>query len=150
MARIKLDLPESFAFSTDIPIRIGDINYGGHLGNDAVLSMMHEARVRFLDQHGFTEQNVDGPGIIMSDAVISYRSEAFYGETVRVEIAVADFTRTGCDLMYRLTDKETEREVARGKTGIAFFDYERRRPVAVPDGFRELFQRKQGGTTDEH
>ena len=139
MARLKLDLPESFVFSTEIPIRIGDINYGGHLGNDAVLALMHEARVRFLNQHGFTEQNVDGPGIIMADAAIVYKSEAFYGETLVVEVAVADFTRTGCDLVYRLSDKETGREVARGKTGIAFFDYERRRPVAVPKRFGEIF-----------
>ncbi len=154
MARLKLELPESFVFSTEIPIRIGDINYGGHLGNDSVLSMMHEARVRFLKHHGFTEQNVDGPGIIMSDAAILYKSEAFYGETVVVEVGVGDLTRTGCDLVYRLSDKATGREVARGKTGIAFFDYERRRPVAVPERFRELFGReergaKQGGTTDE-
>jgi acyl-CoA thioesterase FadM len=80
MPRIKLDLPKHFHFTTEIPIRISDINYGGHLGNDAVLSILHESRVRLLLEHGYSEFNVEGVGIIMTDSAIVYKSEAFYGE----------------------------------------------------------------------
>ena len=48
MSRIKLALPDRWTFSTELPVRISDINYGGHLGNDAVLALAQEARVRFL------------------------------------------------------------------------------------------------------
>ena len=138
MARVKLDLPDRFDFSTEISIRIGDINYGGHLGNDAVLSLIHEARVRFLAEHGFTETNIDGPGLIMADAVVVYKSEAFHGETLSVEIAAGDFSRTGCDLFYRLSNTETGREVALAKTGIVFFDYENRKAVKMPEKFKAI------------
>ena len=60
MARVKLALPESFSFETDIKVRISDINYGGHLGNDSVMSLIHEARLRFLEKYGYTELNVCG------------------------------------------------------------------------------------------
>lgn len=140
MGRVKLELPERFEFSTEIPIRIGDINYGGHLGNDAVLALVHEARVRFLEAHGFTELDSGGSGFIMVDAVIVYRSQGYHGQTVVVEVTVGDFSRAGCDFFYRLCDKETGGEVVRAKTGIAFFDYERRRPVAVPERFRAAFE----------
>ncbi|NDG84238.1 MAG: thioesterase, partial [Proteobacteria bacterium] len=60
MPRIKIDLPERFAFSTELSLRITDINYGGHLGNDAVLGLVHEARVRFLKHHGFSETEIGG------------------------------------------------------------------------------------------
>jgi acyl-CoA thioesterase FadM len=43
MARIKIELPQSFSFTCRIPVRITDINYGGHAGNDTVLSIIHEA-----------------------------------------------------------------------------------------------------------
>lgn len=43
MARVKIELPEKFIFKTEIPIRIDDINYGGHLGNDTVLFTYYEA-----------------------------------------------------------------------------------------------------------
>jgi acyl-CoA thioesterase FadM len=55
MARIKLQLPQQFIFSTLIPVRITDINYGNHVGNDAILSLLHEARMQFLNKAGYTE-----------------------------------------------------------------------------------------------
>ena len=54
MARIKIAVPPQFTFSTQIPVRITDINYGGHLGNDALLALLHEARVQFLRRYGYT------------------------------------------------------------------------------------------------
>lgn len=117
-------------------MRIGDVNYGGHLGNDAVLSLVHEARVRFLARHGFTELDVAGPGLIMVDAAVVYRAEGVWGMTLRVEVAVADLRTRGCDLLYRLTDAATGTEIARAKTGIVFFDYAARRVVHVPEAFR--------------
>jgi acyl-CoA thioester hydrolase len=139
MARVKLDLPETFVFTTEIPLRIGDMNYGGHLGNDAVLSLLHEARVQFLRANEFSELDVDGAGIIKADSVIVYRSEAFYGETMIVDVAVDDFARVGCDILYRISDKDSGREVVRAKTEIVFFDYETRKAMAVPQAFKTLF-----------
>jgi acyl-CoA thioesterase FadM len=139
MARVEIDLPETFAFTTEIPIRIGDVNYGGHLGNDAVLSILHEARVRLFARHGWTELDVGGPGIVMVDAAIVYRAEGAWGMTLRVEVAVADLRTRGCDVVYRMSDVATGREIARAKTGIVFFDYASRRVVHAPGAFRAAF-----------
>ncbi|MGN6400032.1 MAG: hypothetical protein ACTHMD_06240 [Flavisolibacter sp.] len=54
MARIKINLPENFFFNAAIPIRITDLNYGGHVGNDTILSLLHEARVQFLNHFHYT------------------------------------------------------------------------------------------------
>jgi acyl-CoA thioester hydrolase len=140
MPRIKLDIPEKFDFSTTIPVRITDINYGGHLGNDALLSIVHEARLQFLKRYGYSELDIEGRSIIMSDAVIVYKAEVFYGETLRIDIAVTDMQQTSCDIIYRISRGTGEEEVARVKTGIVFFDYSARRPVHVPDGFKTRFQ----------
>ncbi|HEX3035486.1 MAG TPA: thioesterase family protein [Thermodesulfobacteriota bacterium] len=139
MARIKLDLPENFHFSTEIQVRISDINYGGHLGHDSILSLTHEARIRFLNKYGFSEMNIDGVGLIISDAALVYKSESFYGETLRIEIAVLDFSQYGCDFIYKITEKESVREIARAKTGIVFFDYEKRKVAPVPEKFKSKF-----------
>jgi acyl-CoA thioester hydrolase len=137
MARVKLDLPERFSFSTEMAVRIADINYGQHLGNDAVLAFAHEARMRFLKSFGFSEADVGGVGMIMLDAVIAYKSQAFHGDTLDVQVAVADLSRAGFEFLYRLTNKTTEREVARVKTGMAFFDYAAGKIVPMPESFRE-------------
>ena len=137
MARVKLQLPATFLFCTDIPIRISDINYGGHLGNDAVLSIVHEARIQFLRHLGYSELDIEGLGIMMTDAIIVYASEGFYGDVLVVEVGTADFQLTNCDVVFRLTNATTNKEVARVKTGIAFFNKQTRKISAIPDAFRK-------------
>jgi len=136
MTKIKINLPEKFIFKTEIPIRISDINYGGHLGNDAVLSVAHEARLRFLNHFDFTELDVDGAGIIMIDAAVQYKSEGHYGDVLIVDVAVNDFTSIGCDIVYKMTNKETDKIVAIVKTGIVFYDYENKKVKPVPGKFK--------------
>ena len=135
MNRVKVNLPESFSFKTEIPLRITDINYGGHLGNDKILSLIQEARVRFLGELGYSETNVEGFGIIMLDAIVQYKSEGFYGDVILIEVDAGDFDKLGFDVFYRLSNKETGKEVALAKTGISIFDYQKRRIVPVPEKF---------------
>ena len=140
MPRIKILIPEIFIYSTEMQIRITDINYGGHLGNDSLLSMIHEARVRFLNFLGYSESNVEGVGIIMIDSAIQYKSEGFYGDEILVEIAVNDFSGIGCDIVYRLTNKNSKKEIALAKTGIVFFDYAKRKTATVPPEFKKKIE----------
>lgn len=135
MPRIKIDLPESFQFSTELPIYIGHINYGNHLDNAQLIALVGEARVRFFKSLGYSELDVEGVGIVVADVAAQYRAEAFHGETMVVEMAADDFSKYGCDLVWCLSDKASGREVARGKHGIVFFDYATRKPASIPPGF---------------
>ncbi len=139
MARIKLDLPADFPFTAELRVRITDINYGGHMGNDSLLGLLHEARVRFLAHFGLKELDIFGLGLIMADSVIVYKSEAFPGEVLKIAVAVVDFNKYGCDFVYRVTEQASGREVARAKTGVVFFDYRKRAVQAVPPAFLDLF-----------
>jgi acyl-CoA thioester hydrolase len=133
------ELPGQFAFSTEIPVCIGLINYGGHLDNALLLTLISEARVRFLQTLGYSEMDVEGVGIIVADAYVQYRSEAFHGEVMVVEMTPLDFSRSGCKLVWRMCDRASGREVARGNTGIVFFDYDSRKVAPVPPQFRARF-----------
>jgi len=135
LARIQISLPERFSFSTEIPIYISYINYGNHLDNAALIALVSEARVRFFKALGYSELDVEGVGIVVADVAAQYRSEAFHGEVMVFDMAADDFNKYGCDLVWRIADKASGREVARGKTGIIFFDYAARRATAVPPAF---------------
>ena len=139
MARLKIILPDKFAFSTKIPIRIGDINRGGHLGHESFLVIMEEARERFLQSIGYSETSTDGIRFIMPDVSVMYLRQGHYGQTLEVEIAIVDFTTKGFDMVYKLTDAETGLELARAKTSLLFYDYQRQRTIPVPRDFREKF-----------
>lgn len=137
MPRVKIALPSSFPFNADIPIRVTDLNYGGHVGNDKFLSIIQEARVQFLNQSGFTELDIDGVGLVVVDAEIVYKAEVFFGDILTVAVAVDNLAKFGCDFYYKMTQKKTGREVARAKTGIVFYDFEARKMVPMPDKFRK-------------
>jgi acyl-CoA thioester hydrolase len=139
MARARIEIPQKFHFTTEIRIRITDINYGGHLGNDALLSIIQEARMRFLRHYKYSEKNVDGSSIIMADAVIVYKSQGFYGDILKIDITAVDFSKHACDLIYFISNKKTGKEIARAKTRIAFYDYENQKTMKIPDKFRKIF-----------
>ena len=137
MARIKLDLPNELFFKTELTVRIGDINYGGHLANDAVLSLAHETRIRYLKHLGFSEMDCGGASLIMADSVVVYKSEAFHGEELIAETGIGDIENFGFDFYYRFMNKLTGKEVARVKTGMVFFDYHSRKITKTPRLFTE-------------
>ena len=134
MARIHIELPAEFLFTTEIQVRITDLNYGGHVGNDTILSLFQEARVQFYKHLGFkNELNFEGPvGQIITDATVVYKSESFLGDVLLCRLATSDFNKYGFDMLYQLVNKDTGKEVARGKTGIVCFDYEKRKVASIP------------------
>jgi acyl-CoA thioester hydrolase len=135
MARIKIELPEQFHFSTKIPIRITDLNYGGHVGNDTMLTLIHEARVQFLKSNRYEELNVEGVSLIMSDVAIEFKAELFYRDVVTAFVTAANFSRAGFDLFYKLMRGESI--VALAKTGMICYNYDARKVVRLPDQAKE-------------
>jgi len=140
MARIKLQLPTLFHFSTEIDVRVGDLNYGNHLGNDVYLSMMQEARMRFFKKYGFSEMDLAGVSVIMGDTAIVFKQECFYGNVLKIEIAAAEFSARSFDLYYRFSKTADQSLVAEAKTGMVCFDYISRKTVEVPERFKSLFE----------
>lgn len=134
MARVQLELPDAFIYTTDLEVRVSDLNYGGHTGNDRILTLMQEARVHLYRHWGFeSEIRLEGDvGQIISDAVVVYKSESFLGDVLQIQIGVTDFNKYGFDLVYLVANKKSGKEVARGKTGIVCFDYKKRKVAPVP------------------
>jgi len=132
--RVKIKFPDQIPLiQLEIPVRIGDINYGGHLGNDAVLSILHEARMQALATQGFTELSAGGHGLIMADVMIAYRGEAFYGDTLLVTIFTDELSDKTFDLLYQVQALRNgaKEEIAHAKTGMVCFDYSIRKVTTM-------------------
>jgi acyl-CoA thioester hydrolase len=139
MSRVKIELPEKFSFSTLIPIRITDLNYGNHVGNDTILSILHEARVQYLKHHGLDELNFGGPGLIMSDVAIEFKNELFYGDKLIAWVTAAGFAKVAFEIYYKLErEKDNEKKlVVAAKTGMVAYDYDLKKIVAIPEPVKE-------------
>lgn len=134
MQRIKIEQPAAYTFSTHVPIRISDINYGNHVGNDAFLSLLHEARLQYLRSLGYTELSIGGAALIMADAALEFKAEMHYGDVVKIEIAATGFTTVGFDLVYKMSiEKDGQQKLAGlAKTGMLCFDYTTKKMMAIP------------------
>jgi acyl-CoA thioester hydrolase len=136
MARVKLDLNGvEFVFRTELEVRITDINYGRHVGNDAMLGLLHEARLRFLADFGSSEEDIGGVGMLMGDAVLQFKAVAIRGDMLVVEMGLAAVERKTFDLMYRVTRKGDGAVVALAKTGMVAFDHAKNRLANLPAAF---------------
>ena len=143
MPRIQFALPERFIFATEIQIYISHVNQGGHLDNAQLLTLVSEARVRFFKSLGYVESDVAGFPIVVGDIVAQYKSEGFHGETMRVSMTPQDHNKYGFDLVYRMEEVASGREVARGKIGIVFIDRATRQVAPTPPAFLDRLAAQQ-------
>ena len=142
MARIKIITPEKIIDTINIPVRIGDINYGNHLGNDSLVSIIHEARIKWLSKNGYSEMNIGGCGTIMNELAVNYLNESFYGDTLIIQISIGEISTSSFELYYNITTLRADKElkVAKAKTGMVCYDYENKKIAAVPNAFLSLIE----------
>ena len=134
MAKLALTFPdEAKVFTCQLKVRVTDLNYGGHLANDAVLKLIQEARVQFLHSQGGSEMMIHGAGIILAGAQIIFKAEAFYNDLLTIEIAVQEWGKCDCAFYYRITRDADAKLITLAKIHTVFFDYKNRRIIAVPE-----------------
>lgn len=140
MARIKIDIPEKIIGTFIIPIRIADINYGNHVGNDAFVSIIHEARMLWLKQYSYTELKIEGIGLIMSDLAFEFKNESFYGDVIEVRLGAGEISKFGFELYYQLLAKRNSENIllAKAKTGMVCYDYDAKKIAVIPEKLRTI------------
>jgi len=146
MARVKIKFPQrNPLFKCTISVRISDINYGNHLGNDSLLSIIHEARMQLFAQWGFTELEAGGNSLIMADVIVAYKGEAFYGDRLEVVIYADEITEKSFDLLHKITTTRNGAEhlIAEAKTGMVCFDYSERRISKMKEPLKSCLQRME-------
>lgn len=140
MARLTLHFPEDqYCYSTQLTVRVTDINGANHLGNDSMISMISEARARFLFEFGITEAAEHGVGIIVTDLATTYRAEAHARDQLLFEVGVMDFNTYGGDITFRITRPADGTLVAMAKSGFVFFNYQTSTVTAMPSEFHSKF-----------
>lgn len=130
---------ERIDFTTEIPLRITDHNYGDHVANNVFVEYLHEGRVQFLESLGYTERDVAGVALILSELHVKFTKQAFYPDTLRLEIAVSNVRPTRFDLCYRGFDSWGDLLIL-AKSEMAGLDYETGKPVRLPSAFSDRFK----------
>ncbi len=132
-----------FSFSTITPVRITDINYGNHLGHIGLIGMFHNARVLFLNQHGFDEMNISGAGLILLNSTYSFIKETFFNTTLHVSVGINELSKSRLCFLYKATDQKTGVDVANGQEEFAYFNYEKRKIMRISGQFLDFCKNAQ-------
>lgn len=125
-------------FETELTIQIGDINYGNHLANDAVLRLCHEVRLRWLATHHWTELNAGGAGLIMADAAIKFTAQGHHGDHLIARLGAPEISRSGFMLQYDFIRHHDQTPIARAQTGMVCFDYNTQKPIPLPTSLHKI------------
>jgi acyl-CoA thioesterase FadM len=143
MARVKLEMPQTKIATLTIPVRITDINYGNHVGNDAFVSIIHEARMQWLNQYGYTELNIGGAGLILADLSVEFKNESFYSDVIEVTIAAGEISKVSFELYYQLCTRRHDKTIvlALAKTGMVCYDYNAKKVLAIPENLNAILQK---------
>jgi acyl-CoA thioesterase FadM len=142
MARLTLAFPEDqYYYSTLMTVRVTDINAANHLGNDSMISMISEARARFLLHIGVAEVQGEGFGTIVTDLATTYKAEAHARDRLLFEVGVMDFNKYGGDITFRITRPADRALIAMAKSGFVFFNYQSSKVVPMPEAFHRKFEK---------
>lgn len=140
MAKVTIDIPEDFNFSTEIDVLIQHINRADHLANEHIIAFLNEARTRFSDSLDYASIGINSKNFINADLAVIYKSEGHYGDCLNIEVAAQDFSKYGCDFVYKISKKASGGVVAIAKTAMLHFDYNEKRLAPVPNNFTDLFK----------
>jgi acyl-CoA thioester hydrolase len=141
MQRVKLSPPETFRYSMERTVGISDLNYARHMDSVAMINLIHESRLQFLADLGFTESNIYGLGMVVTDLAIDFRSESFANDVLTVDVGVAKFNKYGLDIGFQVTNRALDTVVCIANVGVVFFDFDNHKLAELPGAFQSLLEK---------
>ncbi len=131
-----------FKFSIPLTVRIDDINYGNHVGYQIYFLYFQQARIAYLAQFGFSEFNINGYGMIISEANCRYKQELFFGNDIIVKCKVSELKSKMFIMEYLIT--KADKVCAIGFTNNMCFDYKNKKVVILPQEFINTIKNFEG------
>jgi YbgC/YbaW family acyl-CoA thioester hydrolase len=147
MRNKKIIAPAHVCYKTSIDVQIGDINYGGHVGNERYLLFAQETRLRFLQAIGHSEVHFGEFGLVLTESHVEYFNELFHGDSLEITLALTTPSRASFDCYYTITVTRNNTPITAAvvKTAMVCFDYTERKVKSIPEALRGLLTRLAEG-----
>ena len=147
MPKTKLRAQPLYSFQYQTILKIRDINYANHLSNDAVVGLLHEARIDMFKKIGCTELRLGyhKTGIIIADLVVNYKKQGYLGDEIIIHLDIDEITKKSFRIFYKI--ERGDDLIVLAETGIVVYDYENEKITTVPKVFLEALAQCQ---QDQH
>ena len=131
------DLTGPFRHEVEIAVRFADTDAMGHVNNATYLTYCEGARLRYwtdVTREPITHGHGGAESLILAEARITYRAQAFYGEVITVQTRATRIGRSSFTLEHRLLAAAPggqARLVAVSDSVLVRYDYATARPVSL-------------------
>lgn len=126
-----------FVFETVMRVRSAETDFSGHLTMDALVSLLSEARCRYLHSKGADEYITKTQGVVITHTTARFVSLAKNREELLIEVGAKNFHEKGGDFYFRVTRMYDGSEVSRAVMGFIVYDYEQRKEVVLNENFKD-------------
>lgn len=141
-----------FKVSTKVTVRFADVDSMGHVNNAKFFTYMEQGRLEYFRRLGdldFTRLELPPKkSVILASIQCDFKSPAYLGETLEIQIRTTDLGRSSFQMEYRIAETGSQREVARGKSSQVYFDYEQQRSIPLTLELRERFSKLEARSFD--
>ena len=128
-------------FETKMSVRVSDLNYGNHVGHDKLISMIHHARLLFLNKNEFSEGNIGNNihqnkvGLIVAELSISYKNPLFLFDEILFQVYSGNIKNRSFDLITEIYNISNKKLIATCIVTCVAYDYSRNIPASIPETF---------------
>lgn len=134
-----------FPLVISLPVQWGDMDGLGHVNNIWPIRWFESSRVAYLDQTGLRDlMAAQRIGPILVSVQCNYRRQIVYPDTVHVGARISRMGRTSLTIVHALASERLQEIAADGESVVVMFDYDRQRPVPIPQEFLTASERFQG------
>lgn len=124
---------DTFKYKTAIEMRFNDLDMMGHVNNAVYFSYMEIGRTKYWE-HAIN-WDWHKTGVIIAQASIDYIAPILLNDKVSMYIRTSRIGNTSFDLEYLIVKTVNSKEIicSKGKTVCIAFDYNAKKPTAIPD-----------------
>ena len=124
---------DAFPMKVNITVRFRDLDAMGHVNNSVYLTFFEEARVAYYRHLTGRELDPATFDFILAEITCTYRSPAHLGEVLEVAIRTSEVRSRSFIFEYLITEHESKRLVATGRSVQVLYDYQAGRAKSLGD-----------------
>ena len=127
------------AYRHRLSVRFRDCDAMGHVNHAVYFTYFEQGRLTFWRE--VTGAPSPQTRVIIARAECDYRSPAHFGDELEVRVGIGEIGRSSFTLTYEIVHVSADRLIAKGKTVMVSYDYDKNAPIPLPAAARELLER---------
>lgn len=131
-----------FVFETVMRVRNTEIGLGQHLTVENLVSLLTEARFRFLYSKGIKEVNTEYQGLVISHITTQILDRVRAREELLFEVGVQQLTEVGGDFVFKVSRMFDSSVIAYAKMGFVAYDYRQSKEIPLPPAIKDALDVK--------